>query len=302
VGQIRSICSQMLVSQLKQECRNRHLPIYGLKNQLIDRIVHYETQQRQNTNHNNNNFIDLTSDDSIEDFDDNSSSSSSSSDNSRHTSATCSLCTSASTSNTMNSRQMQLRIDRALTQRLYLIDRTANLDNHTFRVIGSTGNLYTISIGDSVKCDCPDPVQICKHVIFVLCKILRVPSTSPLITQTTFSPEQMIEILSNYIVPQNVMANQRVLNALSSTNDNNNDIRKPIDEDTECPICFELLADESTVWCKLTCGNNFHKDCFTKWSKTCSSNHVSCPLCRSPWSSPAVSSSSSSYTNFAHLT
>lgn len=299
----RDLFTKMTVMRLKQECRNRNLLVSGRKNVLIDRIIEYEMLK----NNAQNSIIDLTMEDSNTGSgtyhisrESGSHSGSSSRESGSHSGS------SSSSSSTMDRpHHIQARIDRALTQRLYLIDRVANLDNHTFRVIGSTGNLYTVSIGNSIKCDCPDPLNTCKHIIFVLCKILRIPSTSPVITQTKFSPEQMIDILSNeatFQVSKNDMANQRVINALHNNNDDNNNIRKSFEQDAECPICYESLDDSELVWCKLTCGNNFHKDCFTKWAN--STSKISCPLCRSPWINETGSKTTgqSQYTNLSHLT
>jgi hypothetical protein len=63
------------------------------------------------------------------------------------------------------------------------------------------------------------------------------------------------------------------------------DKRKPIEGD--CPICFsELEANgaEAVVWCKSTCGNNIHAECFQMWARTKHGN-VTCPMCRSVWES-----------------
>lgn len=50
----------------------------------------------------------------------------------------------------------------------------------TFDVLGSTGNVYTVTISHIPKCTCPDASKgnHCKHIIFVFLKILSVPDTS----------------------------------------------------------------------------------------------------------------------------
>ncbi|KAH9129819.1 hypothetical protein LEN26_005785 [Aphanomyces euteiches] len=57
-------------------------------------------------------------------------------------------------------------------------------------------------------------------------------------------------------------------------------------EGTDCPICFEDLADgRPVVWCKAQCGNNIHNECFDQWkkSKLQSGGQLTCVYCRSPW-------------------
>jgi hypothetical protein len=87
------------------------------------------------------------------------------------------------------SHDAQTRILRANTQRMFLVDRrstTASGIGAAFDVLGSTGNIYTVTIARSVKCTCPDAARgnlPCKHVIFVLLKVLKVPSSNPLTWQ-----------------------------------------------------------------------------------------------------------------------
>lgn len=49
------------------------------------------------------------------------------------------------------------RIQRAKKQRLYLLTITNEQRNPTFAILGSTGNVYTVSFGNgSPKCNCVD--------------------------------------------------------------------------------------------------------------------------------------------------
>lgn len=47
---------------------------------------------------------------------------------------------------------------------------------------------------------------------------------------------------------------------------------------------------EALVWCKSSCGNNMHKQCFDKWaaSRRSSGQEVTCVYCRAPWHDAAV--------------
>lgn len=65
--------------------------------------------------------------------------------------------------------------------------------------------------------------------------------------------------------------------------------RKEIEGD--CSICWEPFEQEKNdlIWCKLTCGTNFHKNCFVEWLKTPKHQHHhpgqerTCPYCRGKW-------------------
>lgn len=58
----------------------------------------------------------------------------------------------------------------------------------------------------------------------------------------------------------------------------------------DCPICYEAMAGEdgkpreTVVFCK-SCGNNVHRDCFEKWSrsKQGTGGKVTCIYCRANW-------------------
>jgi hypothetical protein len=62
--------------------------------------------------------------------------------------------------------------------------------------------------------------------------------------------------------------------------------RKPVEGD--CPVCWEAFEPDQTIlYCKTTCGNNFHRTCFVDWVTTpknrLTPNAVRCPMCRGMW-------------------
>lgn len=65
--------------------------------------------------------------------------------------------------------------------------------------------------------------------------------------------------------------------------------RKVIDdnENSDCAICWEPFEQHDLLWCKLTCGTNFHKNCLVDWLKAekhaRASPDFKCPFCRGPW-------------------
>ncbi|GAA5915396.1 hypothetical protein JCM5296_005995 [Sporobolomyces johnsonii] len=75
------------------------------------------------------------------------------------------------------------RVQRVMSQRFFCVarERTDEI-SETFKVLGSTGNAYTIKIGKMPSCNCPDGLKgnHCKHILFVFLKILQVPQTSNL--------------------------------------------------------------------------------------------------------------------------
>lgn len=140
-------------------------------------------------------------------------------------------------------------------------------------IVGSTGNIYRVTIGHIPTCTCPDHLKghECKHKVYALHIVLKAPEH--LQYQLAFTSSELGEIFEHAppIPTQTV--------ALSDTPGK----RKPVDG--ECPICYMDLDEEHNelVWCKAACGNNMHRGCFDQWASSVRGNQVRCVYCRSPW-------------------
>lgn len=169
--------------------------------------------------------------------------------------------------------------DRALTQRMFALERMRSNDNpehpsETISLAGTTGNVYTIVVDKVPSCDCPHARKgnQCKHIVYVLSRILRAPTD--LEYQLAFTSSELRQIF----------ANAPPLPSETADNDAKDGNRKPVEG--ECPICcvdFEPDSSETVVYCKASCGNNIHKDCFGQWAATKTGQTVTCPFCRAPW-------------------
>jgi len=251
------------------------------------------------------------------------------------------------------SSAVQQRISRARTQRLYLVEppkttTTAN-DNDTahaessstiqmeFAVMGSTGNIYTVSIGNLITCSCPDHLKgnVCKHILFIYLKVIGLSATCPLIYQSALLTTELQDIFGRLECrmaavgrgssSSSVMANARVQKAYSDLKsppkkpkchaaaddddeDNDDGVQRKPTEGEDCPICFDALADEKLVYCKAMCGANFHASCMDTWKQQhCGRGAVTCPNCRSHWQDDSirnrkgVASSPEGYANLGRL-
>ncbi|KAK0628321.1 hypothetical protein B0T17DRAFT_150279 [Bombardia bombarda] len=174
--------------------------------------------------------------------------------------------------------------NRATTQRFYVLSRTAcgtpDCPAERVEITGSTGNIYTIVIDQHPSCNCPQGKggKECKHVFFVLSRVLR--AKFEYVYQLALLSTELQDIFANAPPPTGEGGG-------SAKNDKNKN-RKPIEGD--CPICFsEMETDggESVVWCRAACGQNIHKECFEMWAATKrqqgSRVEVTCPYCRSVW-------------------
>ena len=169
---------------------------------------------------------------------------------------------------------------RALTQRMFVLDRQRDTahPNHpveTVSLAGTTGNVYTITIDKVPSCDCPHALNgnQCKHIVYVLARVLRVPAD--LEYQLAFLSSELREIFT--LAPP--------LPSEQGDNTKKDGNRKPLEG--ECPICcvdFEPEnSSEEVVYCRAACGNNVHKECFEQWAATKKGGSVTCPFCRTPW-------------------
>ncbi|KAH0356186.1 hypothetical protein KCU83_g1261, partial [Aureobasidium melanogenum] len=175
---------------------------------------------------------------------------------------------------------------RATTQRMVVIDRR-RLDNddcphqtphcpmEEIDLAGSTGNIYTVKITHVPECTCPDfrvnNNPQCKHILYVLLKVLKV--AEPLNYQAAFLTSELQEIFDH----------AGPLPVETVNTEDKDGKRKPVEGD--CPICCEELSQEkeAIVWCQAACGNNLHKTCFDQWAATRGHGQVTCPYCRTQW-------------------
>lgn len=176
---------------------------------------------------------------------------------------------------------LQVR-ERALTQRMFALSRERDTTNpehpiETISLAGTTGNVYTIVVDKVPSCDCPHAIKgnQCKHIAYVMSRVLRAPAHL----------EYQLALLSSELCE--IFEKAPPLPSETAEKDDDQDgNRKPIEG--ECPICcvdFEPESKEEIVYCKAACGNNIHKDCFKQWAATKTTGQVPCPFCRTPWQS-----------------
>ena len=160
---------------------------------------------------------------------------------------------------------------------MFVLDRqrTAELEE-TVQLAGTTGNVYTVTINKSPSCNCPHALKKnqCKHVVYVLNRVLKAP----------FHLQYQLAFLTCEL--QEIFEAAPPLPGSSETEEDDGK-RKAIEKDDDCPICcveFSETEDE-TVYCKAACGNNMHKACFQQWAsqKKAGGEEITCPFCRTLW-------------------
>ncbi len=147
--------------------------------------------------------------------------------------------------------QFKERLERALNQRMFLLNHSTDNDSHTFEVEGSSDKQYTVILKkEGTSCNCIDFMKrkkICKHIMFVICRIYK---------KTLVSDNPNID-LTDVIDSEEPIYKQMITG--------------------DCAICFEH-ADKG-LKCD-TCTNGiFHNECIGIWLRI----NNNCPMCRSKW-------------------
>ncbi|CAG8448241.1 4517_t:CDS:2 [Funneliformis mosseae] len=190
---------------------------------------------------------------------------------------------------TICSKKIQIRIERAETQKMYLISRTiVSQFQQNFIIMGPTGIVYTVVISHVPNCTCIDfkTFKPCKHILFVYLKILSLPRDSKDIFQIAHLTKELHVIFAKTrrMLDPRVMASYRIRRRYRAyITGAACQKRRPI-EGGDCAICYEKFDenDDNIVWCQKGCGNNLHKACYDQWKRT-RSGIVTCVYCRDMW-------------------
>lgn len=221
------------------------------------------------------------------------------------------------------STSTQQRIDRAKSQCMYLVRCGTIQDDFQcdFVVLGSTGNVYDVKVGPIPNCTCPDHQKgnLCKHILFVLLKVMALDAHSHLIYQAAWTSTELQSMFAQMKarfanVSGAVIANQQVQETFSKLSQGidvedttkSGVARKAVTDD-DCGICLEAMVakSESLTYCRANCGANFHKTCLDLWLVQ-EQRNPTCPFCRGVWqdetaAAPCKKFSSEGFTNLGKL-
>lgn len=189
------------------------------------------------------------------------------------------------------------RKNRGQQQRIYLVLTHAFDDKileRQYDVMGTTGNVYSVRIEKTPTCTCPDYQtrhNRCKHIYFVLSRIMKVKSDQEDIKE--YTDADLIDMFSN--VPQitetlKVGIDKMIkYNNLKNRTINGEVPMKKLHEDDICPICLGDIYDcnEPLIFCRYSCGTPLHEDCFVRYTshqKNQSYDAIKkCLFCLKPW-------------------
>ena len=155
------------------------------------------------------------------------------------------------------------------------------------RTLGTTGNVYTLSLGATQSCNCQafikkdaTAVVQCKHLAWLKTEVLGVPANHYLVYQSTYSPLELKYMLG-HIDRQGKLAPLAVREALGIA-------AARTDDATRCPICLLDLADfdlQPLRRCAAVCGAAYHAQCITDTHAYAAKEGKAslCPTCRHAW-------------------
>ncbi|KAI0771350.1 hypothetical protein BC629DRAFT_1640993 [Irpex lacteus] len=143
------------------------------------------------------------------------------------------------------------RLERVTTQRFFMVDRK-RVDREgemreEFQVLGSTGNVYTVTIQKVPSCNCPDALKgnHCKHIVNDNSPllVLQVPFESHVWYQKALLSTELEDIFAKAPLAPNDVSNPRLQQAYAQASGKappaSAGKRREIEEGTECPICYE---------------------------------------------------------------
>lgn len=176
---------------------------------------------------------------------------------------------------------MELRKLRGKVQKLYLIERKAPTEKYVriFTIMGSTGNLYDVTITQTPKCTCPDFVtrhNRCKHIYFILIRIMGIAQDKT--DEKEFTKRKLTMMFSkNTVVDKDVIADTNIQNKYDKLKKNNGSLVELKTLDDLCPVCLDDLNNgDAVIYCKHSCGKPIHEDCFAMWTRIKPKNCLSC--------------------------
>jgi hypothetical protein len=179
--------------------------------------------------------------------------------------------------------KFNLRKQRGKKQKIFFIESN-DIDVHTksYGVMGSTGNVYTVTISNDITCTCPDYRQRksrCKHAYFILIRIMGVNEND--VDQKLYSDDEIINMFDN--IP-NIIEQLKISDTIKNKYKQKTTLSGELQilgMDDLCPICLDDMNNgDDYDHCKNYCGRAVHTDCFA----ACNKNNVNkCVFCRNPF-------------------
>ncbi|KAL2548420.1 SWIM zinc finger family protein/mitogen-activated protein kinase kinase kinase (MAPKKK)-related [Forsythia ovata] len=171
----------------------------------------------------------------------------------------------------------------ALRHRLRLLHRSDSM----FFVLGSTGNVYTVNLCATPSCTCPDRTTPCKHILFVLIRVLGVRLDDSCLWRRTLRPCQLNRLLNLPTLTEALARAtlcERFHRLFFKARQSYSRPPVVVEDGSICPVCLEEMGKEDKVVACGTCRNIIHEECFLAWKRSGGRRKsATCVLCRARW-------------------
>lgn len=187
-----------------------------------------------------------------------------------------------------SSYDVQLRKQNGLSHPLLYVDHTVNEGDRNIivYVLGTTRNVYQVKFKSCSKpsCDCPDFKKRrlqCKHIYFVLLRILQVEDWSSI-----WNLNYALDLINNRLGSlATLRVSQRQRETFASLKNREEGAVTTPDvvsapRNTECGFCLDDISSSSGALSDTCgqCGNGWHKACWNRWAEV--TRKATCIICR----------------------
>jgi hypothetical protein len=171
------------------------------------------------------------------------------------------------------------------TERILLLSAALLCDGvGEFKLLGETGAVYTVWIGAQAKCSCPAffysrNARQCKHLGYVKVKVLGVPASHYLATQSAYLRVELRELLDAPATARAHLAPLGVREAVGAVP------QRAAAITTVCAVCYDELGQDAQEVCAAACRTPFHAQCLRDYFASLAGDGKAtiCPCCRTPW-------------------
>lgn len=162
----------------------------------------------------------------------------------------------------------QVRIHRALTQRIYLLGMTSNVDSIDFHVQGTSYNDYFVTVytTEQPSCTCPDfegREEACKHIFFIMYRVLGLSedSDTEMLWDAAYQKSQASEALKGSEDEEKEKEKEKEKKKADA------DVQPREYIGTDCAVCFNTLTESDEISTCPKCRNSIHKACWQRWCR-----------------------------------
>eukprot|EP00483_Globobulimina_turgida_P001704 UN01706 len=184
------------------------------------------------------------------------------------------------------------RIKRAYTETFYVAHQEIiNALERKYIVIGSSGNIYTVIIGTLHRCSCYDfanSSNLCKHIMFIIIKVLEVGMDSYIVYQYGLMPSELQSVFGKAPKTWECGMNTKMIEKYNKLKNKENNLSLSVERQSiygaSCVLCDKKFKKKDVItWCRGGCGSNIHLCCFNGMKAGQNGKNMICFICKKKW-------------------